>query len=156
MDLKATLQSDLKDAMRHGEETRKNTVRMALAAIKLSEVKKGDQLDEAESLAVIQKEIKVRYEVIADAERAHRPELVAQAEQEIKVLQGYLKILQRYLHLLEDLSQEEVEALAKTVISEVGATSIGDMGQVMKALIPRLQGRASGDQAKLVVRKLLQ
>lgn len=156
MDLKSTLQSDLKDAMRHGEETRKNTLRMGLAAIKLAEVKKGDRLDEAESLAIIQKEIKVRYEAIADAERAHRPELVAQAEQEIKVLQGYLKMLQRHLHLPEDLSQDELETLAKAVISEVNATSVREMGQVMKALIPRLQRRASSDQASQVVRKLLQ
>ncbi len=147
MDLKSTLQSDLKDAMRHGEETRKSTLRMALSAIKLAEVEKGAHMDEAAYLAVIQKEIKARREAIADAERAHRPELISQAEDEIKILQGYLPAA---------LSPEELESLVKATISEVGATSIREMGSVMKTLIPRLQGRASNDQASQLVRKLLQ
>ena len=147
MDLKSTLQSDLKDAMRRGEETRKSTIRMALSAIMLAEVEKNAHMDEAAYLAVIQKEIKSRRETIEDATRASRPELISQAEQEIKILQGYLPMA---------LSQEELEALAKDVITEVGATSIREMGQVMKILIPKLQGRATGDQASAAVRKLLQ
>ncbi len=201
MELKSVLQSDLKEAMRQGDETRKNTLRMVLSAMKLAEVEKraqlvetaslaevekgaqqdesasmtevekgaqldetaslaevekGSQLDETASLAVIQKEIKNRREAIADAERAHRPELITQNEQEIKLLQPYVKMLQRSLHLPEDLSQDELDALVKAVISEVGATSIREMGQVMKILIPRLEGRAPNDQASQVVRKLLQ
>ena len=147
MDLKSTLQSDLKDAMRHGEETRKSTLRMALTAIKLAEVEKNAHMDEAAYLAIIQKEIKARREAIEDAQRANRPELITQAEQEIKILQSYLPTA---------LSQEELESMAKAAVSEVGATSIREMGQVMKILIPRLQGRATGDQASTAVRKLLQ
>jgi uncharacterized protein YqeY len=150
MDLKSTLQSDLKDAMRHGEETRKSTIRMALTAIKLAEVEKISPLDEIGYLAVIQKEIKARREAIADAERANRPELITQAEKEIEVLQSYLR------YLPATLTQEELEDLAKAVIAESGATSIREMGQVMKILMPRLQGRANGEQASQVVRKLLQ
>jgi uncharacterized protein YqeY len=146
MDLKSTIQSDLQDAMRHAEETRKSTLRMALSAIKLAEVEKNAQMDEAAYLAIIQKEIKSRRESIIDAERANRPDLIAQAEQEIKILQGYLPTA---------FSQEELEIIAKAAISEAGATSIREMGQVMKILIPRLQGRATGDQASQVVRKLL-
>ncbi len=147
MDLKSTLQSDLKDAMRHGEETRKSTLRMALAAIKLAEVEKLGQMDEAAYLAVIQKEIKSRRETIADAEKANRPDLIPQAEQEIKILQGYLPAA---------FSPEELEALVKTAIAEVGATSFREMGQVMKILVPMLQGRATNDQASQIVRRLLQ
>jgi uncharacterized protein YqeY len=147
MDLKTTLQSDLKDAMRHGEEIRKSTLRMALSAIKLAEVEKGSHMDEAAYLAIIQKEIKTRRESISDAERANRPELIYQAEQEIKILQAYLP---------PALSPQELEAMAKAAISEVGATSLREMGQVMKILVPKLQGRATGDQASQVVRKLLQ
>jgi uncharacterized protein YqeY len=132
--------------MRHAEETRKSTLRMALSAIKLAEVEKNAQMDEAAYLAIIQKEIKSRRESIIDAERANRPDLIAQAEQEIKILQGYLPTA---------FSQEELEIIAKAAISEAGATSIREMGQVMKILIPRLQGRATGDQASQVVRKLL-
>lgn len=147
MDLKSTLQSDLKDAMRQKDELRKSTLRMALSAITLAEVEKGAHMDEGAYLAVIQKEIKARKEAIADAERANRPELVTQAEQEIKVLQGYLPA---------GLSEEELEQMAKAAIAEIGATSIREMGQVMKNLMPKLQGRATGDQASQVVRKLLQ
>jgi uncharacterized protein len=147
MDLKTQLQSDLKDAMRHAEETRKSTLRMALTAIKLAEVEKNAHMDEAAYLAVIQKEIKARRESIDDAQRANRPELITQAEQEIKILQSYLPTA---------LSPEELEIMAQAAVSEVGATLIREMGQVMKILIPRLQGRATGEQASAAVRKLLQ
>ena len=147
MDLKATLQSDLKDAMRNREETRKSTIRMALTAIKLAEVEKIGQLDEAESLSIIQKEVKSRREAIADAERAKRPDLIPQAEEEIKVLQVYLPAA---------LSQEELELMAKSAIQEVGAESMKDMRQVMAILLPRVAARATGDQASAAVRKLLQ
>jgi hypothetical protein len=104
-------------------------------------------MDEAAYMAIIQKEIKSRRESIADAEKANRPEMIVQAEEEIKILQGYLPA---------SLSQEELENLARSAIVEAGATSIREMGQVMKILMPRLQGRATGDQASQVVRKLLQ
>ncbi len=147
MDLKSTLQSDLKDAMRHGEERRKSTIRMALTAFKLAEIDKGKALDEAESLAIIQKEIKSRREAIADAERANRPELITQDEQEIKILQVYMPA---------SFSEEELETLVKAAIQEAGATSIQDMRKVMTILLPKLQARATGDQASKLVRKLLQ
>jgi uncharacterized protein YqeY len=147
MELKSTLQSDLKDAMRAGDDTRKGTIRMALSAIKLEEIEKGGQLDEAGSMAVIQKEVKARRDTIKDAERANRPDLISQAEAEIKVLQSYLP---------EGLTPEELEKLAREVISETGASSLQDMGQVMKILLPRVQNRAPGDQVSQVVRKLLQ
>ena len=147
MDIKSTFQSDLKDAMRSGDETRKSTLRMALSAMKLAEVEKNAQMDEAAYLAVIQKEIKARRESIADAEKANRPELIIQAEAEIAILQAYLPAA---------LSEEELENLAKDAIAEVGATSVREMGQVMKILMPRLKGRATGEQASQVVRRLLQ
>jgi len=147
MDLKTTLQSDLKDAMRHGEEIRKSTLRMALTAIKLAEVEKDAHMDEGSYLAVIQKEIKSRREAIADAEKANRPDLVEQAQAEIKVLQNYLPAA---------FTDEELESMAKAAIREVGATTMREMGQVMKILLPRLQGRATGEQASQVVRRLLQ
>jgi hypothetical protein len=68
-------------------------------------------------------------------------------EAEIVILQGYLPV---------GFSQEELENLVKSAITEAGATSIREMGLVMKILMPRLQGRATGDQASQVVRKLLQ
>lgn len=147
MDIKTTLQSDLKDAMRHGEETRKSTLRMVLTAIKLAEVEKGTQLDDVAYIALIQKEIKSRREAIADATKANRPELITQAEDEIRILQTYLP---------PALSAEELDTMVRAAITEAGATSLREMGQVMKILIPQLQGRATNDEASQAVRKLLQ
>jgi len=144
---KTQLESALKDAMRANDDVRKRTLRMALSAIRLAEVEKGGALDESATLAILQKEIKSRHEVIADAQRAHRPDLEADANAEIKVLEEYLP---------QPFTPEELEALARQVIAEVGATGPREMGQVMKALVPRLQGRATGDQASQAVRKLLQ
>ena len=146
MTLKETLQSDLKDAMRAGDELRKNTLRMAISALKLAEIDKNGPLDESASLAIMQKEVKSRRESIADAQRANRPDLVQAAEQEIVLLEQYLP---------KALDPAELETLARMAIQEVGATSLKEMGQVMKVLMPRLQGRATGDQASQAVRKLL-
>ncbi|HNT24450.1 MAG TPA: GatB/YqeY domain-containing protein [Anaerolineales bacterium] len=148
MDTKTKLQEALKDALRTGNQMRKDTLRMTIAAIKLAEVQPGGKsLDEAAYLAIVQKEVKSRRESIADAERAQRPDLIAAAEAEIIILEEFLP---------KSISPAELEELARQVIAETGATSIREMGQVMKTLIPRLQGRATGDQASQAVRKLLQ
>ena len=147
MDTKARLESDLKNAMRVSDELRKRTLRMALSAIRLAEVEKGGTLEENAVLSILQKEIKSHQESIEDARRANRPDLEQGAAEQIQVLEGYLP---------NQLTSEELEALAGQAIAEVGASSLREMGQVMRVLIPRLEGRASGDQASQAVRKLLQ
>jgi uncharacterized protein YqeY len=147
METKTRLESDLKDALRAGDSLRKNTLRLALSSIRLAEIDRGSKLDESVVLAILQKEIKARNESIEDAQRAGRPELEEAARAEIKVLQDYLP---------QAISPEELEAQAKQAIADVGATSPREMGQVMKVLLPRLAGRATGDQVSQVVRKLLQ
>ena len=146
MTSKAQLESALKDAMKAGDDLRKRTLRMALSAIRLAEVDKGTVLDENAILGILQKEIKTRQEAIDEARRANRPDLEAASQDEIRVLQAYLP---------QQLSLAELEELARGVIAELGAASLREMGQVMKVLVPRLQGRATGDQASQVVRKLL-
>lgn len=146
MTTKTQLEAALKDAMRSGDDLRKRTLRMALSAAKLAEIDKGVPLDETGMAGLLQKEIKSRRESIADAQRAGRPGLIAEAEAEIGVLEGFLP---------KSLDAGELETLARQVIAEVGAASPRDMGAVMKALMPRLQGRVPGDQASQTVRKLL-
>jgi len=121
-------------------------LRMALSAIRLAEVEKREALDESAVLTILQKEVKTRQESIEEAKRANRPDLVAASEDEIQVLRDFLP---------QPLTPEELENLAREVIVEVGATSPREMGQVMKVLVPRLEGRATGEQANQVVRKLL-
>lgn len=146
MTTKAQLENDVKDAMRAGDEIRKRTLRMALSEIKIAEIEKRSALDELEIVAILQKEVKSRREAITDAERANRLDLVATAQAEMAILEVYLP---------QPLSSEELESIAQEVIDEVGATSMAEMGQVMKALMPRLEGRATGQEASLAVRKLL-
>ena len=144
---KNELETLLIEAMRSGNDVRKRTLRMVLSAIKLAEIDKSQALDETGIAGILQKEIKSRRESIADAQRANRPDIITAVEAEIAVIEGFLP---------KPLAPEELENLAKQVITELGAASPKDMGQVMKALLPRLQGRAPGDQVSAVVRKLLQ
>ena len=146
MTTKTELENALKEAMRSGDEVRKRTIRMAISAIRLSEVEKGKPLDEAGLMAILQKEVKSRQEAITDAQRAQRPELAAASQAEIVVLEGFLP---------KPYTQEELVALVRQAISEAGASSPADLGKVMKLVTPRLQGRASGSQASQVVRQLL-
>jgi uncharacterized protein YqeY len=145
MSLKTDLENALKDAMRSGDDVRKRTLRMALANIRTAEVDRG-VLDDAALLAMLQKEIKSRHESIEDARKANRPDLEAASQAEIEVLQGFLPAA---------LSPQQLDELVRQIIAEVGAESIKDMGKVMKALTPRLQGRATGDAASQAVRRLL-
>jgi uncharacterized protein YqeY len=146
MSLKEQLHNSLKDAMRAKDDLRKRTLRMAISAIRLAEIDRGNELDDNAVMAILQKEVKSRQESIDEARQAGRPELAEAAQDEIDVLKVFLP---------EQLSPEEVEELARQVIEEVGATSMREMGQVMKALVPRLEGRATGQQANQAVRKLL-
>ncbi len=147
MTTKAQLESDLKDAMRANDDLRKHTLRMALSAIQYAEVEGGAALDDEAVLAILQKEVKMRREAIAEAQHANRPDLEEASKSEIAVLEPYLP---------KPFSPEELEVYAKQAIADVGATSPQDMGKVMKVLIPRLHGRFTGDQPSQVVRKLLQ
>ena len=145
MSNKEQFQNDLKDAMRSGDDVRKRTLRMTLSAIKLAEVDQGE-LDDNAVMAIIQKEIKSRQETIEDAVRANNQDLIQESQAEIEVLKAYLP---------EQLSSEELDELARQAVEAVGAESVREMGQVMKVLMPRLQGRATGQQASQAVRKLL-
>ena len=146
MTSKLQLESALKDAMRAQDDLRKRTLRMALSSIRLLEIEKGSELNDQAVTSILQKEVKIRQEAIDEAQRAGRPDLVQASQAEIAILEEFLP---------SQMSPTELEELARQVITELGATSQREMGQVMKALMPRLAGRASGEQASQVVRKLL-
>jgi len=147
METKAQLEIALKEAMKAGDDVRKRTVRMVLAAVRQVEIDKQVKLDEAAVLAIIQKEIKTRRESVEEARGANRPDIVASTEAEIVVLQAYLP---------QALSADKLKALVEAAIAEAGAASPSDMGKVMKLLMPRVAGRAPGDQVSAAVRQLLQ
>lgn len=146
MTTKAQLENSLKEAMKAGDEVRKRVLRQVLSAIRLTEIDKGSALDEVALLAVVQKEAKSYQETYDESIGAGRTDLAEKAKAEIEVIQGFLP---------KQLPQEELEQMVRQVIDEVGATSLREMGQVMKVLMPRLQGQATGDQASQMVKKLL-
>ena len=147
MELKQQLENALRQAMRSNNDLRKQTIRMALAAIKFAEIEKGKSVDEDGISAILQKEIKSRREAIQDAEKANRLDLIESGKAEISVLESFLP---------KQLSDPEIQALVETAITETQANGISDMGKVMKVLVPRLQGHAPGDRVSLIVRQILQ
>lgn len=147
MDTKERLELALREAMKAGDEVGKRTIRMALAAIRQAEIDRQVKLDEPAALAIIQKEIKTRRESVEEARRANRPDIVAATEAEIAVLQDYLP---------QALNADELQSMVAAAVAEAGATSPADMGKVMKLLMPRLAGRAPGDQVSAAVRQALQ
>jgi uncharacterized protein YqeY len=154
MSMKSQLNDSMKDAMKSGDEVRKRTVRMVLAAVKQAEVDKrsnpADQRTELDDMAVmnlIQKEIKNRREALEEAKKANRADLVEANETEINVLQAFLP---------KAMPAEELRALVQAAIDETGAASSADMGKVMKTVMPKVAGRAPNDMVSATVRELLQ
>lgn len=135
--LKATLQTDLTAAMRAREQVRVATLRMALSAISTEEVAgtEARELSEVETLKVVAKEAKKRKESAAAYRDAGRPELAEREEAELAVLESYLP---------EQLGEEELTAIVDRAVEQVGATSMAQMGQVMKVAQPEVAGRADG------------
>jgi uncharacterized protein YqeY len=146
MDLKTQLNNSMKDAMKSGDEVRKRTTRMALANIKQAEIDKQTTLDDAAVIALLQKEIKNRREAVEEAKKANRSDLIADNEAEIKVIESFLP---------KAMPAEELRALAQAAVAEVGAAAPSDMGKVMKVLLPKVAGRAPGDQVSAMVKELL-
>jgi hypothetical protein len=147
MDMKTELSNAVKEAMKSGDEVRKRTIRMVLAAIKQVEVDRRISLDDPAVLAILQKEIKLRKEALDEAKRANRADLAEDAQSEIDVLTVFLP---------KGLSAEELQILVQEAIAETGASVPSDMGKVMKNLLPKIAGRAPGDQVSATVRELLQ
>jgi uncharacterized protein YqeY len=147
MSIKTQLNESMKDAMRSGDEVRKRTVRMALAAVKQVEVDKRIELDDAAVMSLLQKEIKNRREALEEAKKANRPDLIEENEAEIKVLQAFLP---------EAMPADDLRALVQAAITETGAASPSDMGKVMKIAMAKVAGRAPNDMVSATVRELLQ
>ncbi|HEU0293362.1 MAG TPA: GatB/YqeY domain-containing protein [Anaerolineales bacterium] len=147
MTLKTQLDDSMKDAMKSGDEVRKRTVRMALAAVKQVEVDKRLELDDAAIMALLQKEIKNRRESLEEARKANRADLIEANEAEIKVLEAFLP---------KAMPAEELRALVQAAVTESGAASPADIGKVMKLVMPRVAGRAPNDMVSATVKEILQ
>jgi uncharacterized protein len=147
MDIKTKLNDSVKDAMKSGDEVRKRTLRMVLAAVKQAEVDKQIELDDLAVIGLIQKEIKNRREALEEATKAQRNDLVSENEAEIKVLEAFLP---------QAMPAEELQALVRAAIAETGASAPSDMGKVMKIVMAKVAGRAPNDKVSQAVRDQLQ
>lgn len=146
--LKDTLRSDLTDSIRARDELRSSTLRMALTSLTNEEVA-GDQareLSDDEVLSVLAREAKRRREAATAYDDANRPELAERERAELVVIEGYLPA---------QLSDEELSALVADAIAETGAEGPRAMGQVMKAVQPKVAKRADGGRVSAEVRRQL-
>ena len=133
MSLKSRIQDDVKSAMRAHEREQLAALRLVTAAIKQIEVDERIELNDEQVLAVLDKMAKQRRESLEQFEKAGRDDLAEKERFELELIQAYLP---------EPLTEAELENLIQSTVSDVGAESIRDMGKVMNALRPHVQGRA--------------
>jgi uncharacterized protein YqeY len=146
MSLKDRITDDMKAAMRAKDSARLSTVRLLLAAVKQREVDERIQLDDSQTVAVIDKLIKQRRDSVAAFRDAGRTDLADGEAAEIVVLEAYLP---------PRLSADEVDAAVAALITELGAAGPGDMGRVMTAAKARLGGQAEMALVSAAVKRAL-
>ena len=144
--IKEKLLNDLKEAMKDKNLIRKNTIQMVRAAVLQVEKDKQIELTDEQVIEIIAKESKKRKDAEAEFEKSGREDLIKQNKEEMEILAEYLP---------KQLSVEEVEKIVKTVIGETGATSMKDMGTVMKTAKEKIGASADGKTISDVVKKLL-
>ncbi len=146
MSLKQQIQQEMKAAMKSGDKARLGTIRLILAAIKQREVDERIELDDVQTIAVLDKMAKQRRESIAQYQAAQREDLAQKEQAELEIILSYLP---------QPLDESEIDALVQAAIDDSGASALKDMGKVMALLKPKIQGRADMAQVSAKVKALL-
>ena len=149
MTISERIDSDLKDAMRAKDAGKLGVLRMLKSAVKYAAIEKSGaegQLDDAEAMQVIRKQVKQRQDSIEGFEKGGRPELAAKEKDELAILSAYLP---------QQMSGDELAAAVREAIAEAGATSRAQMGAVMKVLQAKIAGRADGKTLSQEVQRQL-
>jgi len=144
--LKAELQSALKEAMKAKDSQRRNAIRLLNSAIKQVEIDTRTPLDDEGVQAVLQKEAKQHRETIAELEAAGRAEEIASARFDLETIESFLP---------SRLTEDELRQIVRRAIDETGASSLREMGAIMRAVMPQARGRADGKQVNSLVKELL-
>ena len=144
--LRDTLDSDLKDAMRNKEALKRTVLRTMLSEIRNAEINSQTTLDDEGIISVLTKQVQQRKDSVEAYAAADRQDLVDKETEEIKIISVYLP---------EQLPVEEIEEIIKTAISEMGASSLSDMGKVMGLVMPQVRGRADGKIVNTIVTEKL-
>ena len=144
--LRETLDSDLKDAMRNKEALKRTVLRTMLSEIRNAEIDSRTTLDDEGIISVLTKQMQQRKDSVEAYIAANRQDLVDKETEEIDIISVYLP---------EQLPVEEIEEIIKTAISEIGASTLSDMGKVMGLVMPQVRGRADGKIVNTIVTEKL-
>lgn len=144
--LKEKLMNDLKLAMKNKETVRKNTVQMIRASILQIEKDKGIEVEDDKIIDIIAKSVKGKKDALKDFEKAERQDLIDQTNEEIAILEEYLP---------KQLTKEEITQIVYKIVKDLGATSIKEMGPVMKEAKAKIGAAADGRAINEVVKELL-
>ena len=147
MSLKQKLQEDLKSSMKNKDAIKKSVITLIRSSIKQYEVDNRVELEDDEIVDLIAKQLKQTRDSREEFSKAGRDDLVSKAEAEIEVLKEYLP---------QQLSEEELNKIVISTISEVGATSMKDMKKIMTSIMPKVKGKADGKLINELVKKNLQ
>ncbi len=144
--LKEQLASELKDAMKTKNTTKRDTIRFLMSALKQVEVDERKKLSDEDIIKIIQKSLKQREDSMTQYKNAKRDDLYQKELNEVNILKKYLP---------KQLNDEELKNIIKTIIKDTGATSIKDMGKVMKIVTKQTVGKADGKRISTIVKELL-
>jgi hypothetical protein len=144
--LKEKLMQDLKDAMKEKDQIKKDTVQMVRAGILQIEKDKGITVEDEKIIEIIAKEVKGKKDAIVDFEKGGRQDLIDQTNKEIEILSAYLP---------KQLTKEEITEIVKQIIEKLSATTMKDMGPVMKEAKAQIGAAADGRAINEVVKELL-
>jgi hypothetical protein len=140
------LQEEMKAAMKSGDKDKLSTIRMLISEIKKVQIDSKKELSDEEIISILQKYIKQRKEAYTQYEQAGRKDLAEKELKEIEIVQQFLP---------PPLSEEELIKIVEETIQEVGASSIKDMGKVIKAVMDKVKGRAEGSLISKIVKEKL-
>jgi hypothetical protein len=144
--LLATIQNDLKTALKEKNELQVSTLRLLLAETHNRQIEKQAELTEEDIVAVLRKEAKKRQESVEAYEKGGRQELADKESKELLILSKYLP---------QEMSPQELEKIVKEVIGKVGAQGAGDFGRVMGGVMGKVKGQIDGAKVSEAVKKLL-
>ncbi|MDP6549087.1 MAG: GatB/YqeY domain-containing protein [Dehalococcoidia bacterium] len=141
------IENDIRQAMRSRDQVRLDALRYLKSALQMVEKTKGESLDDAGVVEVVTKQVNDRRESIRMFEQGNRADLVAKESAELAVLEVYLP---------PQMGDEELAALVRQVVEEVGAATIRDKGRVMGRLMPQVRGKADGAKVNALVTQVLE
>lgn len=147
MSLLTTLNDDIKTAMKAKDKETLSVLRMLKTAIQNDQIKLGRELNGEEELTVLSREMKQRRDSLSEFEKAERDDLIDKVKVEITIVEKYMP---------QQLSEEEIRQIVQGAIDQTGATSPKEFGKVMGVVMPKVKGKADGNQVNAIVKELLQ